>query len=1225
MESDFRKILKTLNDNLTQTTSVSANQKFVKEVEESFKTLLNYLKDFGKGSISDTISNASKFFIKYLSIFDKYITCSNNMGSESSATTYIDTFALYSLRALGFFLFASSSIEQLNEIHIKDITKLLENTIRSSKNKNIVNYALWCLSSQNFPNGPISDTLPEVFIELLSKVPFDSKTIESEAISSFVAVFNQNQEQYIETCPYWVPLLYAKQFDNKSNLKIMEKIDFILSGLVSYFQSNKISVPEELSNLLLSKYSRICDQMIELYKHAGCEVYSIQSWGYFVYFLGSILFEKKDVVNAILKVPELGFIENDKPEIQICTFKTWKYFIQSFDAKSLSHNNRLKLVMQPIWTCMDVHSENDRGVRKSCFGTWLTLLHRVTNQNLTKVWKIVMSDVIKQLMKQDQFLYEIALNFLAYLFGSSVENKREFRKRLQDADVKEPLIEPLPSGGSLTSQFITTTFTQQFFSEIIQGEFHNSFTKAKLEIWTGCLRRIQELKSLQDQELTGLLQNILLFLQHILVTLDTTDQKTCSNDELNYYKQLYQVLLYTIQVPLLNSSLSIQVQEEDRSFVPIEFIMMNLMEFGFKLTTKQNNDILYPVLNEYFHFAIQNSTDISKRLNFIRGIMEENISFSEINQTLMHQTGYLFGIWELFTRVVQAHIEKSTVLTLPITTLQHILVELQHLLFWPLLYVSQSRDDQELLNREIEVDDQLLNEKIVKTPSTEKKPGTSKVCWMDMVNKIIIGPFTDLWKNLFQNIIKIFPIKIPINSFFTSLLKMINDSQVHDIPWIMDFILNVVTMIVDNYELKSDLKQDKYFLYNLEVINRILAKCHHSESGNVHVFKSTTLLTCLSNMILRYKEKNPKSFPLILDGLRSSLLLYIRDPKPNIDNINDHMEKYNCNQISRVARETWETILRCVKQDGTYQSENLLYLEQYLLAGFQSKAIEIKQITFDFWNETFAMNSLLSYPSNEFIEYIKAVRDSVKDQLPLNLPNFSKFESGYSTIPFQKLEKAKKTLIENDYYEASLGIPPPSEMDRLEKVKSKLEVPDKKRESTISHSQNGQPSKKLRNSKEKDDYVLVNSNQTYNSAATQSLTDHQMEVLERQNIPTTNGDHQQPLKKQPSLSSIVQISSLPTYSSTSGSSSSSSVPSTNSIDMFLPSPVGAANNVILQTNRINSDNTQMIINQLQEVYSTSFDNQSLQNLVSMQQITTLILQKVNNTLANRITSGIGNK
>ncbi|EGC34309.1 hypothetical protein DICPUDRAFT_153522 [Dictyostelium purpureum] len=1213
---NISKILKVLEQNLNLTnkvTSIDINQhnRLFSQVEESFNELINYLKDCEENeALSSCLSNS---VLKFINVFQVHITSSNNQQSQSQKEksknsllfSQIDKLAIFSLRSLGYFLYSSFTVKVLMDSQVKEITKLIENTIGITKNKNICNYAIWCFSSQSFQNGPISTKLPETYIKLLSETPFNSKTIESEILNSFNTLLQQNIQLYLDSIQDWLPLVFNKLFRVENLINQIEQLKEILCFLIEYYQKKNISVPEDLSFKLLECRQEYM-QKLEILLKSKNEVLAIQYWTFYTFFLANAPFVDR-VINQLTPIPEISF-KNDNKLIKIESFNNWKLFMEgaSRDSDLKKEKKKMQLFIAPL--SLSLATEKDVDVKKASFSSWMYLLKQF-KQSLYEVFPIVFTPIYVNILKKPNFsksqqtppneieniadyhLGENALLLLVSITSPSQEVRKSAKQKLQA--LYDVVLETIPLVFTNINASEWLLGNLEPFKLAIQSRYILSDSNTpqfcfneKIELWNAILKRMSNIDT-KDEKYLLLLKDLLLFLQQLF------EQMKIEPDEdstLFFYQTIYKNTIQSIQSSILigggsdSNQYLIKNINSGKDYIPIDFFILNIIEFGFKLTSEQTKEHLLPLFEELLTITFSKPLDMSNRLNFIIGVMNDNLD----NETTLC---YLLRLWSILTSTVHKLIERSHVLlTLPPTMIDCILESISNLLLWPLRAVAG-------------------------TPYSSDNS-------MDPCK--ILTSNSKLWKNTLQSMCRIFSIKTSTNPSIGYIFQTIDDLQLTNHQNYYDFILATSIPLLELYDLsfingngasitnnyankrkQKNMKnqsegefEDAQLPKILSNLSNLLVNCHFSKmiSNNPILNNSqpfliiNSLVPCFNTITNILKKCKSSTLCLVLlENMESSLILYIKDtkPLPSITSKLDSQEKYQLTLIRDSFINLWDTTLETLIQNNIttsssinssnykYNSKLLEQLELLLISAFTSPVNEIKEKALYFWNETFGTH--INSKSLEYPSKLSKTLKKLKDQISIQLPNFND-----DNIQQQQTKRPNEINDESIDLDESYDdfVLPNSQLKKVNNNDNKLLNQYQPSNTTVNYNPNTNANNKKKfkfSDPPTDQYVLI-TKQVENDAATQSMTDHQLEIYEQQKL-TRN-------------------------SSTSFSNNNNNNNNNNSANS------NGNNNKYLQ-----DENVLGLIN---DIKNKLLENQSTQSLLQIQSVSIEITNKINNILSNRL-------
>ncbi|KAN0024875.1 hypothetical protein ACTFIV_009284 [Dictyostelium citrinum] len=1287
----INKILQTLesNINITSLPSTTIDQKIqqqqFQEIDKSFTQLITLLKESDENGMVISVLSNSDIALRFINIFQTHIICcnnnqssplpnlksknkdnnninNNNNNNNSILNSQIDKLAINSLRSLGFFLYSTSIIKCLSsDSQIREISTLLENTIQVTKNKNICNYAIWCFSSQSFPNGPISNKLPNTYCDLLANTPFNSKTIENEVLNSFTTLLQQNLQLYLNSTEVWLPIIFNKILRLENLPNITDKLKQILDIIVNHYQMKNNVMSERVSDVLLSGCNSFMENMGKLFDGKN-EILSIQCWGIYVFFTGKLIFVNK-MANKVLGLAEKCFTHENKL-VRIETYNSWKLLIDSMDIEYISVDKRLELFCAPFMTGFT--SERETEVKKVSFSTWMYFLKQFKTQ-LFDVFNKVFTPLFVSILKNkksfkdddesenekktninnnrnnnnnnnnnncaDFELGESALHLLVSITAPSQEVRRVSKLKLQG--LYGIVLDTLPLSFNSNQVLKCITGDLEPFTLAVSTNFLSTstptktilpYSNEKIEIWSGLLKRMSNIDK-RDQNYLPFLKSVLLFIQKLFAQLDPSSLSP-DDHELWFYRSIYQLTISNVPNSVLIGSGSsgsenssgggeniIENINGGKNYIAIDFFSLNLIEFGFKLNSDQIKEFLIPLFEELCScsFSSNNYVDLASRLNFIVGVMNDNVD-SDVGLV------YLLQLWFTLTKTIQSFIKKShQLLSLPQPLIIRILESVSNLLVWPLRAIASTPYSND----------------------TSIKPGS------------MLESNSKLWKSTFQSLVTIFSIKTTLNPTIGFILQTINDLQLSSHFNYFDFILSIITPLVDNYDItpivqssgntnnnqqqQQQQQEKKKSIKNngslLEIdllisnillnLNIVLMNSHHSKmiiNGGVNQFRVLKQLSPLFESIGTMIKKC-KSVPLCLAALKNmegSFILYLKDGgKPTDQTILTKLtneDKYILTTLIKSSfftfySNTLDVLINDVStlpSSSSFSSSSPIYnnklleqLELLIISAFTSLYDENKEKILFFWNETWGrqnQNQDLIYPSKLYKCFKK-----LENRVSIKLPNFQNQQNNNSNN-----KRSNSHLGEYNNYTLELNSSrneesqddfnlPESELNKFNNHNINLINKDNKdvimggkssNTSTATPKNKKQRVSTTNSNQDKEKYVFIDK-PIENDISTQSLTDHQMEILEKQK-----------LKRNSSTSLSSSLSST-------GNSNNNTPPT------------------LLLNGHNNNNNDKYIENEdllsiINSFNNKLFENQSTLSLLQIQTVSLEISNKVNMILKNRL-------
>ncbi|EGG17739.1 hypothetical protein DFA_08738 [Cavenderia fasciculata] len=902
-----------------------------KEARDAFNQLLGLLKEHVE---NDTISQSFKLtpqtITTYIKIYQYYISSSNNNQPSS------DNLAISSLRCLGYFIYSKFIVGHLLENQIKDISILLENTISTTKNKNICNFAVWCLTSQAFPNGPISTKLAKTYCNILETVPFGSPTIEREVLLSFTHIYAQNPQIFLPMAHKWIPLLFDKMLANSSTSGDVGKLsEEMIKRLILPAPPHELFAPEvykELTQGLIQEIDVFISKLTSL--NDKNELHCATIWGYFIYFLGEELFSNS-IINKILKLPEKWFVCLENPELRCQTFISWRYLIDALRQKSLVIPKRLNLIATPL--SLGLKRETNSNVKLNCFITWLYLLNALGG-DLPNTFHIVASPIITFLIEDNDFGLD-CLNLLSIILLKESKMRETIFKSYQIA------IEPFQDS------FISSQWINQNFG-LLQKVLLTSLEKTKdvlIEIWQGLLDRVSEIcnkESSDNGNIQQLIQNILKTFEGIANRIIMEEQ--CQNSlNIQYLQTVLQFLIRSIPRSIL-FSIDYSQKSKQKQLTPFDFIMSNLLDIGINVKDKELKTTIKTILNDSIQFSCSNSPDLLLKIVSALDI----INIEENNQ--IDSIDFILQFWILNATIIFNSFEKSQFMSSHMIN-QKSLTSLRMVLVYPFKMLDSLKVSSETI--------------------------------LDLKK---------CWKNLFESFYRVFSIKTSLIVCLDQIIENISTTRWQlNLDFCLDTIVSVLQLMDFNSTTttKNKSSDDIFTKYSdtFRFLNTILIELNwvnyelnQSIGGNVK-----SIITILNQIFEKKVNGQSKQLFGLLEIFNPSFNLYMKSPPKDISK----EAKSSIALVKNAFNKLWSDILNSattiVKNEG-YNDDLLAKFNDLLVNAFQSRQQSIMDSTLSFWNQTFGQspNYKLNYtPTLHSI--LNGLKEKVDIKIPLSSSDFN--------------------------------------------------------------------------------------------------------------------------------------------------------------------------------------------------------------------------------------------
>ncbi|XP_054555697.1 telomere-associated protein RIF1 isoform X2 [Talpa occidentalis] len=249
------------------------------------------------------------------------------------------------LQALGFCLYNPKITSALSETNIEELLSKLNNVVKSS-DKNVRTRALWVISKQTFPTeavGKIVSSIIDSLEVILSRGEMHSAVVDYEALNVIIRLIEQAPVQMGEEAIRWAKLVIPLVVHSaqKVHLRGATALEMGMPLLLQK-QQEVASITEQLMT------TKLLSELQKLFMSKN-ETYVLKLWPLFVKLLGKTLHRSGSFINSLLQLEELGF-RSGAPMIKKIAFIAWKSLIDNFalNPEILCSAKRLKLLMQPL-------------------------------------------------------------------------------------------------------------------------------------------------------------------------------------------------------------------------------------------------------------------------------------------------------------------------------------------------------------------------------------------------------------------------------------------------------------------------------------------------------------------------------------------------------------------------------------------------------------------------------------------------------------------------------------------------------------------------------------------------------------------------------------------------------------------------------------------------------------------------------------------------------------
>ncbi|XP_074159563.1 telomere-associated protein RIF1 isoform X3 [Sminthopsis crassicaudata] len=250
------------------------------------------------------------------------------------------------LQAMGFCLYNSQVTSGLTEKEMQELLSQLTDIATKSADKNTRTRALWVMSKQTFPSEIVGKAVPSIITMLevvFNKVDVHSMVVDYEALNVIIRLIEQAPIQMEEEAVRWAKLIIPLVVHSaqKVHLRGATALEMGMPLLLKK-QQEVAAVTEQLMT------TKLIPELQKLFMSKN-ETYVLKLWPLFVKLLGRTLHRSGSFINSLLQLEELGF-RSGAPVIKKIAFIAWKSLIDNFalNPDILCSTKRLKLLMQPL-------------------------------------------------------------------------------------------------------------------------------------------------------------------------------------------------------------------------------------------------------------------------------------------------------------------------------------------------------------------------------------------------------------------------------------------------------------------------------------------------------------------------------------------------------------------------------------------------------------------------------------------------------------------------------------------------------------------------------------------------------------------------------------------------------------------------------------------------------------------------------------------------------------
>ncbi|XP_068935898.1 telomere-associated protein RIF1 isoform X2 [Petaurus breviceps papuanus] len=250
------------------------------------------------------------------------------------------------LQAMGFCLYNPQITSGLTEKEMQELLSQLTDSATKSTDKNTRTRALWVMSKQTFPSEVVGKAVSSIITMLevvFNKVDVHSMVVDYEALNVIIRLIEQAPVQMEEEAVRWAKLIIPLVVHSaqKVHLRGATALEMGMPLLLKK-QQEVAAVTEQLMT------TKLIPELQKLFMSKN-ETYVLKLWPLFVKLLGKTLHRSGSFINSLLQLEELGF-RSGAPVIKKIAFIAWKSLIDNFalNPDILCSTKRLKLLMQPL-------------------------------------------------------------------------------------------------------------------------------------------------------------------------------------------------------------------------------------------------------------------------------------------------------------------------------------------------------------------------------------------------------------------------------------------------------------------------------------------------------------------------------------------------------------------------------------------------------------------------------------------------------------------------------------------------------------------------------------------------------------------------------------------------------------------------------------------------------------------------------------------------------------
>ncbi|KAL2081212.1 hypothetical protein ACEWY4_023065 [Coilia grayii] len=250
------------------------------------------------------------------------------------------------LQTLGLCVFYPHIVSSVPDNFAEETLTMLTELVVKSSEKNTCTRALWVISKQNFPAKVIGKKVPEILTALeavRNREDIQSVVMEHEAVNVIIRVIEQAPAQMTETAVQWVKLVVPLVIHSASKVRL--RAAAALEMGLPLILENQEEVAAVVEPMMATK---LIPELRKLFNNKN-ETNVLKLWTLFVKILGKMLHRGGSFINSLLYLEEMGF-RSSSPTVNKIAFLAWKSLIDNFalNPEILCSAKRLKLLMLPL-------------------------------------------------------------------------------------------------------------------------------------------------------------------------------------------------------------------------------------------------------------------------------------------------------------------------------------------------------------------------------------------------------------------------------------------------------------------------------------------------------------------------------------------------------------------------------------------------------------------------------------------------------------------------------------------------------------------------------------------------------------------------------------------------------------------------------------------------------------------------------------------------------------